>query len=112
MIRAARPRFIFFKAPGPRRPIRCRGLVAVVVVAVAFGSDLVQDRTHIDSEIARFKAHGADPQVVEAEQARLGGVDRAAGTAVFGGAALEGFKLSLELLTFRHLGVGFAAFHG
>lgn len=25
---------------------------------------------------------------------------------------LEGFKLSLDLFTFRHLGVGFAAFHG
>ena len=26
--------------------------------------------------------------------------------------ALEGFKLSLKLFTFRHLGTGFAAFHG
>ncbi|UYZ09250.1 hypothetical protein CFBP5507_16205 [Agrobacterium salinitolerans] len=25
---------------------------------------------------------------------------------------LKGFKLSLELFTFRHLGMGFAAFHG
>jgi hypothetical protein len=25
---------------------------------------------------------------------------------------LEGFKLSLELFTLRHLGEGFAAFHG